>query len=232
MSDAPTPTVRYQSLRRRSLWKFFRLMLWVFTRLFYRYRAYEAHRMPARGSLLIVCNHESFFDPVLVGIGAWQRRWCSMARASLFRYPVFGWLIHQFNSIPVEQGASDLKAMRACIDALKAEQALLIFPEGSRTEDGRMNDFAPGTMLLIKRARPMVLPVAVAGSHEAWPRGRTLPRLGGRMGVIYGTSIPADELTAMSAEDAMRLLHDKVAELKVELHRRLWPNDRPDVPAR
>jgi 1-acyl-sn-glycerol-3-phosphate acyltransferase len=158
---------------------------------------------------------------VLVGIGAWHRHWCSMARATLFHLPVFGSLLRQFNSIPVEQGTSDLKAIRACIDALKADQALLIFPEGSRTDDGRMTDFASGTMLLIKRARPMVQPVAVTGTFEAWPRGRGFPRPGGRMGVIYGQPMPADNLLALGADEAMRLLHDQVADLKVELRRRL-----------
>ncbi len=226
MSDAPAPAQPYQGLQRRSLWILFRTMLWLLVRGLYRFRAWERDRVPRHGSLLLVCNHESFIDPVLVGIGAWHRHWCSMARATLFRHPLFGWLLRQFNSIPVDQGSSDLKAMRACIEALKADQALLIFPEGSRSEDGRMRDFAPGTMLLIKRARPTVLPVAVAGTLDAWPRGRKRPRFGGRLGVIYGHPIPADELIALGPDKAMRLLHDKVAELKADLQQRLAPPDR------
>ncbi len=221
MSGSDGVPIPYNCLYRRVLWVVCRDLLMIALRLRYRFKALHRDRVPRHGSLLIVCNHESFLDPILVGIGARHRRWSSMARATLFTHPVFGRILRGLNSIPVERGSSDLKAMRACVDALKAGQALLVFPEGTRTPDGQLQQFATGTMLLIKRARPTVIPVAVGGTYEAWPRGVSRPRRSGPMGVNYGQPVDADVLLAMSSDDAMAYLKARVSELRDELDQAL-----------
>lgn len=225
MSSSNGDPIAYNSPYRHVLWVVCRDGLLLLLRLFYRFTGLHRERVPRTGPLLIVCNHESFLDPILVGIGARHRRWSSMARATLFTHPVFGRILRGLNSIPVERGSSDLKAMRACVDALKAGQALLVFPEGTRTPDGELQTFATGTMLLIKRARPMVIPVAVGGTYEAWPRGVSRPRRQGHVGVNYGQPVPADELLAMSGEDAMAFIKARVSELRDELDQAMARRD-------
>ena len=76
-------------------------------------------------------------------------------------------------------------------------------------------------MVLVKRARPQVVPAAVVGGYDIWPRGRKRPRLFGRLVVQYGPPIPADELLALSSKDALTLLKERVKTLRLELQARL-----------
>ncbi|MEX0744755.1 MAG: lysophospholipid acyltransferase family protein [Phycisphaeraceae bacterium] len=187
----------------------------------YRFRAWGVRHIPDRGALMFVCNHQSFHDPILVGLGAHRRQAHALARATLFRNPMFAALIRLLNAIPVDQGASDTSAMRRCIEVLKQDHALLIFPEGSRTLSGRTERFESGTMLLIKRAKPMVMPVALEGAFDVWPRGRKWPRLFGRMGVMFGEPVAAEELLAMKSDAALERLRSDVESLRLELVEKL-----------
>jgi len=166
--------------------------------------------------VLFVSNHQSFLDPIIVGIGT-RLPFFALARSTLFHHPVLGWLIRSLSAIPVEQGAGDLSAMRQCVDVLKADQPLLIFPEGARTLDGRTHPFETGTMLLIKRARPRVVPVAIEGAFEVWPRGARRPRPFGRIAVAFAESIDAETLLAMGAEEARAHLADLVESMRLGL---------------
>lgn len=194
-------------------------VLWMVP--FYRYRSWGRHRIPETGPLLLVSNHQSLLDPILVGLACHHRQFYALARSSLFRHRFFAWLIGMLNAIPVERGSSDTAAMRKCIDMLQQGQALLIFPEGTRTRTGRTEAFSAGTMLVIKRAKPMVLPVAIEGAHDAWPREKKLPRLTGRIGVMYGQPIPAQQLLAMGSGEALSYLQDQVETMRQDLAERL-----------
>ena len=141
----------------------------------------------------------------------------ALARATLFKNPVFAFLIRSMNAIPVDRGAADMTAMRTCIDVMNQGHALLIFPEGTRTEDGATGPFASGTMLLIKRAKPVVVPVAIEGSFQAWPKGRKLPFLFGRISLRFGEPIPAQTLIDMGAEPALTHLREVVESMRLEL---------------
>ena len=178
-------------------WHFLHFLCYVWFFLCYRFRGWQVHNVPRTGPVLLVSNHQSFLDPIVVGLAAHHRQFYAMARATLFDHPLFSWLIRSLNAVPVEQGEGDIKAMRACIDVLKRQHALLVFPEGSRSDDGMTQDFLPGTMLLIKRARPQVVPVALQGPFDVWPHFRTAPKPFGRIGVIYGEPIAAETLIAM-----------------------------------
>lgn len=219
-----------ESLRRRHpgapLWRIlfwhvmhFLCFLWFVPA--YRYRAWGARNIPLTGPLLIVSNHQSFYDPILVGLACHRRQFYALARSTLFDNPLLGWLIRMLNAVPVEQGAGDIAAMRRCLGVLEQGQALLVFPEGSRTLTGQTEPFEPGVMLLIRRAKPTVLPVAIEGAFEVWPRSKSRPRLTGRTGVMYGKPIPAQQLLAMKPEEALRSLRDQIEAMRQELAQRL-----------
>ena len=111
--------------------------------------------------------------------------------------------------------------MKNCINILRQGRTLLIFPEGIRTLDGHMAPFNPGTMLMIRRAQPLVVPVAINGAFRAWPRGKALPRLFGRIEVQYGRPIAAEALIAMGSKAALQHLHDQVEVMRRELSTRM-----------
>jgi 1-acyl-sn-glycerol-3-phosphate acyltransferase len=100
----------------------------------------------------------------------------------------------------------------------------VIFPEGNRTEDGAMQDLKPGISLVLKKAPVPVLPLALAGAYEGWPRWRKLPRLAplflppepGCLGVVFGPVIPAEKLLAMEGPQMLAFLHAEIARLKTD----------------
>ncbi len=200
-------------------WASVHFVTWLYMSVFYRLRVWGGHRIPREGPLLIISNHQSFLDPLLIGAATPRRQFFSLARSSLFTHAGFGWLIRLMNAIPVERGAADMSAMRRCIDVLKQGHALVIYPEGTRTKDGATGKFATGLMFMVKRASPSVLPIAVEGAYDVWPRDRKLPHLTGQIGVMIGHPIPAEVLLAMSQEDALKHLQEVVEGMRVELRR-------------
>lgn len=174
--------------------------------------------MPESGALLILCNHQSYLDPPLVGSTVVRRELDFFARAGLFRNPAFGWLIRALNSIPVdvENGRPSKASIRAILDRLERGRAVLMFPEGARSSDGHMQPFERGCEFFVKRTGCAVLPAAVEGCFHAWPRGRA-PRLWeARVGLAFGHPMTADEFLA--PPDPLARLRHRIDELLEELH--------------
>lgn len=183
---------------------------------------HKGPRLPdIEGPVLVVCNHASFLDPQIVGTHVGQRRRVYlMARDTLWRVPIIGPLIKWLNAIPVartQDGGRGQKAtMQHCVAILQAGNALGVFPEGTRSPDGTTQPFSPGIMLLIRRAKPTVVPCAIEGTFDAWPRHRSKPKAFGRIAVCVGKPIPADELIALKAE-AVERLRDRVEAMRLEM---------------
>jgi 1-acyl-sn-glycerol-3-phosphate acyltransferase len=130
--------------------------------------------VPKKGPLLFVSNHQSMFDPVLVGLSS--RRYLSyLARKNLFEQPVLAPLIRSLNAIPIDRGMGK-DGIQAVLDALGHGQAVLVFPEGERTHDGTVEPLKPGVSLLIKRVSCPIIPVGIAGCFAAWSRFRKWPK--------------------------------------------------------
>ena len=144
-------------------------------RLLWRVEGRGTQHVPARGPVLIVSNHSSVLDPPFVG-GVAPRQLTFLAKAELFEVPLFGRLIHALNARPVRREGSDAGALRVALRALERGAALLVFPEGTRGDEGRLREPKPGAALLAVLSGAPVVPVLVQGSGRAWPRGRRLPR--------------------------------------------------------
>jgi 1-acyl-sn-glycerol-3-phosphate acyltransferase len=186
---------------------FFVLVFWT--------KRYDPRNVPAAGAVIIASNHQSYFDPVIVG-SCNRRIMQYMARDTLFRNRMFGRLIRTFNAFPVKRGATDVTAIKHSLRLLREGKALLLFPEGTRTADGRVGSAQPGVVALARRSRAPIVPVAVDGVYEAWPRGQRLPRWA-RFHVAYGEPLDAkmfakldDQQAADRLTRAMRDLHNEV----------------------
>jgi 1-acyl-sn-glycerol-3-phosphate acyltransferase len=132
------------------------------------------NNVPKKGPLLVVSNHQSMFDPVLVGLSS--RRYLSyLARKNLFEQPVLAPLIRSLNAIPIDRGMGK-DGIQAVLEALGHGQAVLVFPEGERTHDGTVEPLKPGVSLLIKRVACPIIPVGIAGAFGAWSRHRKWPK--------------------------------------------------------
>ena len=179
--------------------------------LFFRARAYGQHNLPREGGGLLLSNHQSFLDPVLVGAGM-PRLLTYMARDTLFRNPLLGTWLRLVNTFPVRRGRPDTMSIRRAIEHLTAGRLLLMFPEGTRTRDGELQTVKAGFNLLARRAGVPIIPVAVDGAYLAWPRSHRLPRPR-RIRVMYGRIIPADELAKLSDREAADRVHGEIAVL-------------------
>lgn len=217
--DAERITERL-NLRQWIWWYMLEFPCQVWVTVAYRFRVWHARRVPRRGGVLLVANHQSYLDPILIGVAGHRRPFYAMARSSLFHNRFFAWLIGTLRAIPIEHGGTDLTAMRRCMEVLRRGAALLVFPEGARTRDGSVASFASGTMVLIRRTRPTVVPVAIEGAYQAWPRGGRL-RAFGRIGVAYGEPIEAETLLALPTADALGVLESRVEALRQEVREKM-----------
>jgi len=153
------------------MWNLTRVLARVLCSVFFDLKTYGVKNVPKTGGVLLVSNHQSYLDPILVGVQVF-RPISYLAKSELFRNPIFGWFIRGLNAFPVRQGAGDVGAVKETILRLQEGGALNIFPEGSRSEDGQLQPIERGASLVIRRAKVPVVPVVIDGSFRAWPRGR------------------------------------------------------------
>jgi 1-acyl-sn-glycerol-3-phosphate acyltransferase len=153
-------------------------------RALFRYEARGSEHVPSAGPVLLAANHASVLDPPLVGVGT-RRELHFLAKAELFRVPGFGGLISRLNAHPVEREGADAGALRQALALLRGGWALLVFPEGTRGEEGVLRRGKPGAGMLAALSGALVVPVYIQGSGLALPRGARRPRLT-RVTVAYG----------------------------------------------
>jgi 1-acyl-sn-glycerol-3-phosphate acyltransferase len=172
----------------RAGWSFFR----IFFAAFFRWRVLNAGRVPEAGPVILAANHTSYLDPPLVG-AALPRMVVMLARRSLFRFPGFGRLLRLWHAVPVDPESGSAAALKTILSRLAAGNAVLIFPEGARSFDGRVQPARAGLGLVILKSAAPVVPVRIWGSHEAYGRGSPFPRPR-RITVKYGRPLVFGEL--------------------------------------
>jgi len=143
--------------------------------MFFGLRLRGVEHIPREGAVIIVPNHQTYADPALVSIPV-RRRIYYMAWSRLFDIPVFGALIRMLRAFPVQIESSDPKATRDAVRLLQDGHAVMMFPEGERSADGTVGRFKPGAFRLATTLNIPILPVTIAGGHDAWPVGRIFPR--------------------------------------------------------
>lgn len=171
-------------------WTFFRFLY----RFYFRWRVYHPERVPLTGSVILAANHDSFLDPPLVG-AALERDINYLARDSLFRYPGLGALLRSWNSVPVDRDGGGAAGLRAILDRLLAGGAIILFPEGTRSSDGKLQQARSGIGLTVIKSEALVVPVRVFGTFEAYGRHMKIP-LPRRVAVKYGRPMKFESLRA------------------------------------
>lgn len=149
-------------------WKSLQALARLLTTLLFDLQVYGRKNVPARGGALIVSNHQSYLDPVLLAVRL-HRPLNYIAKSELFRNPFSAWVLRSvFNAFPVRQGAGDVSAVKETIQRLREGHLLNLFPEGARTLDGEISRIERGVALIVRRARVPVVPAVIVGSFEAW----------------------------------------------------------------
>ncbi len=176
------PAIQESETRRRNeteihgkprFYDFCRRFCRLATSTYWRIRYDGEENLPRTGGALVLSNHQSFLDPVLVGVCT-RRRLTYLARKTLFRGPL-KWLIESLNAIPIDRDGMGLSGLKETLRRLKREEAVVIFPEGTRTPNGKLQQLLPGFVALVRRGRVPLIPVGIDGAYQSWPRHRKFP---------------------------------------------------------
>lgn len=172
------------------LYALVKAVAFALNRLLFRLETRDVGRVPPAGPALLVSNHSSVLDPPLIG-SASRRRLAFLAKAELFRIPVFGALLRRLGARPLRRAGADPAAMRAALRVLEEGGALLVFPEGTRGPEGVLRPARAGAGMLAVMSGALVVPVYVSGSGRAWPKGARFPRPA-RVTVAFGEPLRFD----------------------------------------
>lgn len=178
--------------------------------------------IPREGPLILAANHASNLDAVVLGswlIPKLGRRIHWLGKKELFDWPIVGWAAANGGVHPVDRGAADVEAFRLAQRILDEGHVLFVFPEGTRSPDGALQEARDGLAVLAIRTGAPVVPLGISGSNLVWPKGQTLPHPGGHVKVRVGRPFrPAEELPPGTDRRAAkglvtRLIMERIAAL-------------------
>jgi 1-acyl-sn-glycerol-3-phosphate acyltransferase len=183
------------------------------------FRFQGGHHVPRSGPVLLLGNHQSFLDPVAIGLAASNRRVWFLARKTLFANPIFGAYLRSVSVVGVDQEGIAKEGLQVVLELLGQGDPVLMFPEGERSETGKMLPLKPGITLLLKKSEAPVVPVGIAGAFEAYPRSALLPRLSpfflpatnAGVAVSIGPVIDRRRYEGKSREEVLDVLHQEIA---------------------
>lgn len=161
------------------------------------YRIKGLENFPAKGPVIIACNHISLWDPIIVGCTL-PRQVFFMAKGELFTKPMLGKLLEGLGAFPVKRGQGDISAIRKSLVVLKEGKLLGIFPEGTRSQSGDIQEAMAGIVLIMEKSSAPILPIKIYGSRGLLRQKR------GNLGIIIGEPIYAHKLTVPSEVENRR----------------------------
>jgi 1-acyl-sn-glycerol-3-phosphate acyltransferase len=199
-------------IHKRLFYYLVRIPVSLFFMIFYRSRFFGGNNMPYECGLIVAANHQSYYDPVLIAAGL-RRRLNFLAKKQLFKFKPLGWLIDFLDAIPLDIDGIGYEGIKISIRRLRNNEAVLIFPEGARTWDGEIGEFKKGSLALAKQTKAAILPTAIDGCYQSWPRTNILPYPLGKVRVIFGQPLFYDDFKNLSEEELRELVKTKINEL-------------------
>lgn len=170
--------------------------------LFYKLEVHGQEHLFS-GAGIIAGNHVSFLDPPVVGV-LWPQELHFLARQSLFKVPLLGWFIKKMNAHPLRGDAGDVAVFKVVLELLEKGKKVVLFPEGKRSFDNQLGAIKPGLSLLISKTGAKVIPTYIFGTYEAWPRKNKFPKIGGKIGCVFGSPFGWDAFLHMEKKEAQK----------------------------
>lgn len=192
----------------RLAYDFSRIGVRVFGKVLFNLRLRGIDRFPDSGGALVCSNHQSYLDPILLG-SLCDRRMNYLARESLFESGIFSALMRFYDAIPVRRDGMSISGLKETLKRLKRGELVVIFPEGTRTEDGRIQPLKSGFCMLARKAKVPLVPVAITGAFDVWPKGQKRPKLA-RVVLEAGDPIPAETVAELDDDALVALVAEKM----------------------
>lgn len=198
----------------RFFYRITRFSFWLYFKLFHRLSVYGAGHT-SKGGGIIAPNHASFYDPPLIAAT------CSeeihfLARKSLFK-SLFGKLISCLNAHPISGEASSITVIKETCALLKSGKKVVIFPEGVRSYSGGLEEIKSGVSMIALRSNRHIIPAYISGSYSVWNRQHKIPKLWGKLAVVYGTPIELDSFATTSKKEKQERVTKEIEKRIVEL---------------
>ncbi len=228
MTEPASPLLR-QTWAHFAMRRVLLFILPLFFRVYGRWQIIGRENLPKTGAVLFAANHSSNLDPLVgwAAVGSTRTMW-GIAKEELFRPGLPKFFMECLRSIPVKRGAADRAMFRAALEVLAQGETLGIFPEGTRTQDGKLNLAQPGFALIAQKSKAVVLPVAIIGTYAMLPRGaKKLRRV--PLTVVFGTPIspetPRDQLGELVMMEIAALMTSQGHPTEAPSSQRLSPPD-------
>ncbi|WP_244224947.1 lysophospholipid acyltransferase family protein [Corallococcus sicarius] len=186
-----------------------------------QHEAFGLENVPEDGNVVFVCNHQSHFD-AMVNFAHLRKHTRYVAKAELFKIPVFGRAMRRAGNIPVQRtgGADDKARLSEAVTAVRERVSVLFFAEGTRSPDGELKPFKKGAATLAIQAQVPVVPMALSGTRLILPKGGRAVRWGQRVALVVGRPVPTQGLTLADRDTLTRRLEEAVAGLYAEARQR------------
>lgn len=186
---------------------------WAISMAWFRFQYSGRRYVPKSGPIILLSNHQSNLDPVLVGV-ACPRQLRYLAKKSLFFWP-FSWWIRALGAVPLDLEGSAISGLKTMLRLLKQGEGVMVFPEGTRTPNGRLQPLMAGFCPLARRSGATIVPVAVDGAYVALKTGARFPRLV-PITLQFGPPVLPDEIAGLSDEQLVELATARIAALLAE----------------
>lgn len=189
---------------------FVRYTVWGIYKLFYNFHIEGIENIPQDRPLVMASNHRSYADPVILTMPM-KRPVTYMAKEELFKNKLFGWFIKKLGAFPVKRGAGDMQVIDDSIAILNSGRNLVIFPEGTRSKDGKVGKGKTGVALIAAKSGADVLPCGIIFEGEKL-------KFRSKLTLRFGKVIPAEEIAVEDASPkALKGVKKRIMEAITEL---------------
>ena len=149
---------------------------WLILKIFWRMEIIGIENLPQSGGLIIASNHVSYLDPAVL-TASFNRKIYFLTKKEVFKNNFISFLLKNMNALPIDRGKVDMLAFKKAINILREEKVLGIFPEGTRSSNGELQELKLGTIKIAMKTGVPILPAGIIGTHKIYPRGIKFPIL-------------------------------------------------------
>jgi 1-acyl-sn-glycerol-3-phosphate acyltransferase len=210
LAAGPAPRCRKRSWAQVWVYDALRVLAQWLVIACFDFRVMGREHLPAQGCGLLLSSHQSVMDPALVGLIC-NRRLNYLARRTLFRNRIFAWLIRFLDAIEIDREGGGLLGIRETIARLRRGELVLLFPEGTRTRDGDLLPLKAGFVMIARRAETPLIPIAIVGAFDCFPKGTRLPSRR-PIAVVVGLPLTSGELAMMKDDQIVETIRQRIAQ--------------------